>query len=79
MWVHGYSTFEAVEEVGTRTEVEVVKLCSGESSALEEGCSLAYSFAGNEVNGGLVEGGSCKRASKVMGRTLEMGTMLEST
>jgi len=59
--------------------VEVVKLCLGESSALEEDCSLAYSLAGNEANGGLAEEGSCKRASRVMGKTLEMGTMLEST
>jgi len=77
--VHECSTFETVEEVVTQTEVEVVKLCLGESSALEEDCSLTYSFAGNEVNGGPVEEGSCKRALKVMGKTLEMGTMLEST
>lgn len=59
--------------------MEVVKLCLGESSALEEDCSLTYSFAGNEANGGLVEEGSCKQASRVMGKTLEMGMMLELT
>lgn len=59
--------------------MEVVRLCLGESYALEEDCSLMYSFAGSEVNGGLVEEGSCKRASRAMGKTLEMGTMLEST